>query len=182
MKKLLSLVLILCMLLCTACSSSTTPKGALKADMEDAKASPEEIIGDIGETGFGEDATSALVDRVLDFDYELGEENIDGDTATVKTTITTYPFGEIFTEVFTELLSKALSGEELSTDDVTKLMDESLLSKLDTAKKTYTATVTIELVKEDGSWVVQESDEMSNALTGGLLDFASNLNASAESE
>ena len=46
------------------------------------------------------------------------------------------------------------------------------MDALDKADKTYSKTITIELSQEDGEWVVQESDEMSNALTGGMLDFA----------
>lgn len=181
MKKLLSLGLILCMLLCTACGTYT-PTDALKADMEVAKSSPEEIIGDIGETGFGEEATMALVDKVLDFDYELLDEEIDGDTATVKTTITTYPFGEIFKNVITDIFAEALSGKEMTTEEAAKLMDQSLLDRLDEAEKSYKTTVSIKLTKEGDNWIVQESTEMSNALTGGLLDFMSQLSNSTESE
>ena len=38
----------------------------------------------IGSDGFGEEATQALIDKVLEFDYKLGEEKIDGDSATVE--------------------------------------------------------------------------------------------------
>ena len=181
MKKLLSLGLILCMLLCTACGTST-PRDALKADMEAAKSSPEEIIGDIGETGFGKEATSALVDKVLDFDYEVFDEKIDGNTATVETTITTYPFGEIFGNVVADLFAEALSGKEMTTEEAAQLMDQSLLDRLDEAEKSYKTTVSITLIKEGDNWIVQESDEMSNALTGGLLDFISQSSNSAASE
>ena len=33
--------------------------------------------------------------------------------------------------------------------------------------------VTVTLNQEDGQWVVQEDQEFSNALTGGMIDFAS---------
>lgn len=181
MKKLLSLVLILCMLLCTACGTST-PTDALKADMEIAKSSPEEIIADIGKTGFGEDATSALVEKILNFDYEFIEEKIDGNTATVETTITTYPFGEIFKNVVADVFVEALSGKEMTNDEAAKLMDQSLLDRLDEAEKSYKSTVTFKLTKEDDNWIVQESNDMTNALTGGLLDFMSQLSNTAASE
>ena len=155
----------------TACGTAS-PTDALKADLENAKSSPDEIIGQLGEDGFGEEATQALVDKVLEFDYQLGEEKIDGDKATVETTITTYPFGEIFTGIVADFITQAFANPDMTDDDASALLDQLLMDALDKADKTYSKTITIELSQEDGEWVVQESDEMSNALTGGMLDFA----------
>ena len=51
-------------------------------------------------------------------------------------------------------------------------LDQLLIESLDSAEKTYEATVTVTLINDGDAWVVQESDELSNALTGGMLDFA----------
>ena len=171
MKKVAILILALCLLFLTACGSSS-PTDALKADLEDAKSSPDEIIGELGEDGFGEEATQALIDKVLEFDYELGEENIDGDTATVETTITTYPFGEIFTSVVSDFINQAFSNTDMTDEEMTALLDSLLMDAMDNAEKSYSKTITVELKKDGGAWVVQESDDLSNALTGGMLDFA----------
>ncbi len=177
MKKLLVLLLTLCLVFGMAACGSASPSDALKADMENAKSNPEEIMGDIGEDGFGEKATQALVDKVLEFEYDLGEEVINGETATVETTITTYPFGDIFKTVITNYITAAFQSETVTTDDqMLELMDKLLIEELEKAEKTYTKTVTITLEQEDGAWVVQEDDEMANALTGGMLDFANNMN------
>lgn len=82
-KKVTILLLALCLVFLAACGAPS-PSDALKANLEDAKSSPDEIIEGIGSDGFGEEATQALIDKVLEFDYELGEEKIDGDTATVE--------------------------------------------------------------------------------------------------
>lgn len=171
MKKVSILLLALCLIFMTACGTAS-PTDALKADLENAKSSPDEIIGQLGEDGFGEEATQALVDKVLEFDYQLGEEKIDGDKATVETTITTYPFGEIFTGIVADFITQAFANPDMTDDDASALLDQLLMDALDKADKTYSKTITIELAQEDGKWVVQESDEMSNALTGGMLDFA----------
>ena len=171
MKKVSILLLALCLIFMTACGTAS-PTEALKADLENAKSSPDEIIGQLGEDGFGEEATQALVDKVLEFDYQLGEEKIDGDKATVETTITTYPFGEIFTGIVADFITQAFANPDMTDDDASALLDQLLMDALDKADKTYSKTITIELSQEDGEWVVQESDEMSNALTGGMLDFA----------
>lgn len=171
MKKVSILLLALCLIFMTACGTAS-PTDALKADLENAKSSPDEIIGQLGEDGFGEEATQALVNKVLEFDYQLGEEKIDGDKATVETTITTYPFGEIFTSIVGDFVTQAFANPDMTDDDASALLDQLLMDALDKADKTYSKTITIELSQEDGEWVVQESDEMSNALTGGMLDFA----------
>lgn len=171
MKKVSILLLALCLIFMTACGTAS-PTDALKADLENAKSSPDEIIGQLGEDGFGEEATQALVNKVLEFDYQLGEEKIDGDKATVETTITTYPFGEIFTGIVADFITQAFANPDMTDDDASALLDQLLMDALDKADKTYSKTITIELSQEDGEWVVQESDEMSNALTGGMLDFA----------
>lgn len=174
-KKATILLLALCLVFLAACGSSS-PTDALKADLENAKSSPDEIIKGLGADGFGEDATKALIDKVLEFDYEFGEEKIDGDTATVETTITTYPFGEIFTNIITKMLGEDLDKiGKMNETEAAAYLDEQLTSSLNDAKKDYSKTITVTLKKESGKWVVQEDDAFSNALTGGMLDFAQSM-------
>lgn len=176
MKKVLILLLALSLLMLTACGAPS-PSDVLKADLENAKSSPEEILGEMDENGFGAQAMDQLIDKVLEFDYELGEETIDGDTATVETTITTYPFGQIFTNVVTNFITQAFTNAgNLTDEDLANLMDDLLIAELEKAEKTYTETVSIQLKLEEDKWVVQETTEMSDALTGGLLTFADTMN------
>lgn len=174
MKKLSVLLLVLCVFFMTACASAT-PSEALKADMEDAKNNPEEIMGEIGEEGFGEEAMNALVNKLLEFEYELGEETINDDTATVETTITTYPFGDIFSTVMAQLLTEASSNPDITEEETNALIDKFLLEGLEKAEKDYTETATITLSKEAGIWVVQDDETMANALTGGIYNWTSNI-------
>ena len=144
-KKITILLLALCLVLLAACGEPS-PSDALKADIEKAKSS------------------------------KLGEEKVDGETATVDLTITTYPLGEIFTNVLSELFSSNL--EELGAmteEELTAYMDETLISNLDKAEKNFETDLTVTLKKQDGKWVVEESEEFTNALTGGMLDFASSM-------
>ena len=176
MKKVAILVLAFCMVFLAACGS-TSPSDALKADLEDAKSSPDAIIGEVGTDTFGEQATELLINKVLEFQYELGEETVDGDTATVETTITTYPFGEIFNDVVNDFIDEAYANPSIASDEaaLTALLDELMTKALNDADMTYVATISIELKKDGNSWVVQESDDLSNALTGGMLDFANGV-------
>ena len=177
MKKIAVALLALIMCFTFAACSSPSPTDALKADLENAKSSPDEIIGDMGSDGFGEEATEALVDKVLEFDYELGEESIDGDTATVEATITTYPFGEMFSNLLISFMGEALADPTMTEETMMDTLDQLLMDALDSAEKTYESTVTVTLVNDGEAWVVQESDELSNALTGGMLDFANSASS-----
>lgn len=176
MKKLITLLLVLVLCLgMAACGDKNSPSAALKADIENSKSSPDDIITDELIKSFGEEAGQAFVDKMLDFDYKLGEETVDGDTATVETTITTYPFGEIFTDVLTEYVTEAMADTDMSEEESTKLLGDLMTKALDSAEKSYETVVSIELVKVDDKWEVQESDEMANALTGGIYDMAGSL-------
>lgn len=175
-KKVTVLLLAFCLVLLAVACGEPSPADAVKADLEDAKSSPEEILEGVGSEGFGEEATQLLIDKMLDFDYELGEEAVNGDSATVELSLTTYPFGEIFTTVINNLFNTDMTTIAGMTEDgLNAWMDEMLISELNAAEKTYTADVTVELEKVDGHWAVQESEELSNAITGGMMDFASGM-------
>ena len=175
-KKVTILLLAFCLVFLAACGSPS-PSDALKADLENAKSSPDEIMDGLGSDGFGEEATQALIDKVLEFDYELGEETIDGDTATVEATITTYPFGEMFSNLLISFMGEALADPTMTEETMMDTLDQLLIESLDSAEKTYEATVTVTLINDGDAWVVQESDELSNALTGGMLDFANSASS-----
>ena len=51
-------------------------------------------------------------------------------------------------------------------------MGEALISQLNAAEKTYSSNFTLELYLADGNWKLQDSLEMSDALTGGMTSLA----------
>ena len=156
-----------------------SPSDALKADMENAKSGAEDLMGDLDDS-LGEEAGQAFIDKMLDFDYKLGEESVDGDTATVETTITTYPFGDIFSQVLTDYITEAFSNLDMTEEEGQQLMASLMTEALDKAEKSYETTVTVNLAKEDGQWVVQEDDALANALTGGIYDMANSYSSLAD--
>src|SRR5699024_6523434 len=109
-----------------------------------------------------------------DFEYVIGDETIDGENATVEVTIKTYPLGDIFEDVFTSLISQIMSDP---TMDVDTAMSDLLIEKISAAEKTYEQTVTVDLVMSDGQWQVQTNDDIVNALSGGMNDFANNMDS-----
>lgn len=121
-----------------------------------------------------------LVPKLREFDYELSNEQIDGDTATVDVKITTYAAGDAFSSFMSDYISQAftlaLSGA--SEDQITELASSIFSSKIKTMEKSYTDTVTLNLTKVDGSWKVDALDnygEIADALVGGLITTAQSI-------
>lgn len=116
-----------------------------------------------------------MVPKMLDFDYELSNEVIDGDKATVDVKISTYRIGDAFTAFFSDYLSQAfiLAFSDASEEDMDTLATTILTGKLaDLTEKSYEKTATINLTNKDGKWVVDmldTNDDFLDAVTGGLL-------------
>lgn len=69
MKKFIAVLLVLIMCFGMTACSQDSPSDALKADLENAKANPEELAEGMDE-GFGEEAGKAFVDKMLSSDSE----------------------------------------------------------------------------------------------------------------
>lgn len=117
---------------------------------------------------------NTLMPKLREFDYEVSNEQINGDTATVDVTITTYAVGDAFSSFLSDYMNQAvtLAFSGASEDDLTVLAESILDSKINSMEKSYTDTVTISLTKSDNTWKVdtlQEDGEVEDALLGGLL-------------
>ena len=119
--------------------------------------------------------------KILDFDYEIGEEKIKDDKATVEVTIKTYNLGNALTESFGSYMSQAiaLAFSDTSDEDMTKLFISILQSKIDACSdKNYSKTVKVPLTKTDDGWKIdkiKDDSDLMNALSGGLVDAADTL-------
>lgn len=123
--------------------------------------------------------------KLLDFDYTVSDEQIDGDSATVKVTVNTYNFGSIFSKAVQDTLSTAfMYAFSTDQDAAQKATTQAMIDSLDTQMKSLTdkdksATATVSLEKQDGNWVVQPFDgDFYNALTGGAYDLSNNMQKS----
>lgn len=116
-----------------------------------------------------------MVPKILDFDYELSNEQIDGDKATVDVKITTYRIGDAFTAFFSDYLSQALilAFSDASEEELDAMATTILSGKLaDLSEKSYEKTATLSLSMKDDKWVIDEvqtGDDIVDALTGGLV-------------
>ncbi len=141
----------------------------------------ESVGGDIDGSGDLTDDEKAVMQKfagkLCDFDYELGDEKVDGNNATVNVSVTTYDFGEAvdnaLKDYLEEALAQAFSGKELSTAKSNKIFYKAFGKQLDKlTDKSVQTDAQLSLTKgDDGSWKVSELDnDAVNALTGQLLD------------
>ena len=116
MKKIIvvALVAVFCLGALAGCSSAPSPTQVTQNFLDAVKASDSEEIqnsytngsfsfedmtsSEASEEGtqLNEETANALSSKLLEFDYELSNEQINGDTATVDVAITTYPLGDAF--------------------------------------------------------------------------------------
>ncbi len=198
MKKLLTLLLISSMLF--ACSTNKQEEtetesndqtqteetnetyDVVNAYLEEKRQSiKESFLTDKEDENANFDGIAAVEEMLGDYQTELSNEVIDGDSATVDVTVKTYDMGNLISEYITDSISKAL---ELSLEDENadyeSAIAEILQEKIDNCKangKTYTQTITITLHKEDGTWTVDESDTLDDALSGGINAAMEEINS-----
>lgn len=123
-----------------------------------------------------------MVPKMLDFDYEISNEQIDGDKATVDVKVTTYNIGDAFTAFFSDYLSQALilAFSDASEEELDSMATTILSGKLaDLTEKKFEKTATLSLSMNDDKWVVDEiksGDDIVDGLTGGLVSAFANMN------
>lgn len=166
-------------------SYSGDPNTLFSSELEDVSAEADAASADAA----AEDQATAELQGVIDdeltpklreFDYEISNEQIDGDMATVDVKMTTYAAGEALTSFVSDYVSQAiaLAFSGASEEEISELATSLFSSKMKTMEKNYTDTVTLNLTKVDGSWKVDALDvdsEMSDALMGGLISAASTM-------
>lgn len=108
--------------------------------------------------------------------YEIIDEKIDGDTATVKAKITNINMTIIMGKYITEALALAFSqiGEtDVDEAELEKQMEDLLVDLLSQEEiEMITTEVGIKLNKVDEDWKIDLNDELINALFGGIMNFA----------
>jgi hypothetical protein len=123
-----------------------------------------------------------MVELVLKhFDYKIISSSEDGDSATVKAEITNINMSVILADFISEAFTLAFSGLDEKTMD-TQMNNKftELLNRED--NKTVTKTVEIKLAKKGDSWKISISDELTDAIFGGMISAAKEMNDSFGSD
>jgi hypothetical protein len=161
------------------------PEAAVTRTLDALKARPYTEIANSSSIGneYLADVMDQIAKRALDFDYALGEADIDGDRADVEITITTYPFGQVFEDSMDSFLTNiaeeiaedekqkvaasGISESDAEAEALTEVENEAEAEALGTrfaqlfsenlekADKTYTTKATVTLLKSaDGRWTI----------------------------
>ena len=123
----------------------------------------------------GETLEEALLKKILDFDYEITNEKIDGDKATVTVDVTTYPMGDTFSQIYADLMTQiwGLAFSDASDKEVQTVIDGIFTKHWDAmTEKSYKGTADLSLTKTEDGWKVDEIDDdgdFFNVLTGNMV-------------
>ena len=128
----------------------------------------------------GDKLLEDLQTKLREFEYTLGEEEVDGDRAIVKVKITTYDFSGAVNDFLTDFVIESstlkLKG---STDEIGNAAVSLFQEQLDKlTEKEFERETELALTNTDGVWKVDELDQDSeflNALTGGFVQAITDL-------
>jgi len=159
---------------------------ALKA--QDLEALEQVYEGDVKDFSLAEEIDDptllALADKamekMLDFDYTLDNEQINGNNATVDVLFKTYDFEGIFKDLTDGILPNIMDPGIFSKDpqtieqEILGTLTENFAEALKNVKKDKDVTVPLKLVRKGGKWMVKDlnkSDDLMFALSGGIGKF-----------
>lgn len=144
---------------------------SLESDSDDAS---DDSSGELSQ-----EAQDLLAEKLKSFEYTVGNESIDGDTATVEVTIKTYNMSTVLSNFISEYFQQgfALAFSGASEEQLNALASQVLTNQLESAQMDYEKTVPLKMSKVDGKWVVDnlsDQDGFVNVLTGGMIDALEN--------
>lgn len=179
----------------TGCSKSggTEPDQVLSSTLDAVKVMDQEAVA----KGFSEDKTDAMGLNTDDsskeekemlklfFDklsYKIVDTKVEGDNATIKAEITNIDFTKAMGNYFTKVLEVSMSnatakeGEQLSDEALQKKTEELLVEMLSASDvEMITKEVAVQMTKVDGSWKIETSDELLDAITGGMMSLGAQM-------
>ena len=189
-KKVISLILALGMLLSLAACSSSSPEDTVRQGLDALKNLDQETVNQVFESGDSsvsdlsldsEDETSQEINKQVfgALTYKITGSNVDGDTATVTTEITTKDMSTIFSDLMQEAMSLYMQqGGQASSEDLQQQLVDTMKEKLSSAG-TATNTVDITVNKDsEGQWKIAMDQDLANALTGGMINAITQMGQS----
>jgi len=162
-KRFIIFSILLILLLTTACSMNTTPTSSVEKVLSKYNTNDEEIVVELDDYVNNSELTDeqakkykeVYLKQFKDMKYEIKDEKIDGDNATVTVQITVYDYYNAENKA-NEYLQN--NQDKFKTDDV---YDESLfmdykLKQLSEVNETVDYTLDFTLTKVKNEWVVND--------------------------
>lgn len=200
MRKVIACVLTIFVVLLVGCKASPSPDSVLKsyfaaAKSQDTKTMQSLSISDSSSTSTSVSSSSSatsdaeskkmmkLVFSKMDVTIEEAAK-INGDNATVKAKITAPDTKKIMQNCIAAAFSSALSSafsssSSTSSNDASTAMTKMFaneLSKSDVALST--TEMNVQLMKKDGQWKVKMTDNLTDAMTGGMYSYLKSVSDS----
>ncbi|WP_158534724.1 DUF5105 domain-containing protein [Romboutsia maritimum] len=102
-----------------------------------------------------------LINKFSKVQGKVLSEKIDKDKAQVEVELRSINLGKILGEVFKENISQAFSGEELSEEAISNMLIEKIKEAQISTRKG-----TIDLVKVDGNWEIDNKKSLASLILG----------------
>lgn len=126
--------------------------------------------------------STKMMEMILSYEYVVKESVIakDGLTAVVTIEFTTIDIGQLFKDFTTEYMTKAfeLAFSGATEEEITQVGIEVFLEVSNAAVKDKITTVEVDMVKEDGKWMIKGgSDNLAlfDGLMGGLITYMEDM-------
>lgn len=177
MKKIL--IILTCMLIMVGCVLDKTPKTATEDLFKKYQKLDDAVLTDLELTTEGteltnnkqkEDYMKAMKMQYSDLKYEIIDEDITGDQASVKVKITVYDFYKIQKDANDYLESHPDEFLKNDVHDKDKFMEYKLKNMLDASDRVE-YTITVELEKEDDEWVPTSFDKTTLEKIHGTYNY-----------
>lgn len=155
-------------------SNKSTPTGTLEQILTALKTNDyskvenyKELIGSSGvleDSELDQEAQKLLFEKL---EWNIKEENVDGDTATIELEITNKDFKTVIKNYMQTVLKIAFSGQEINEEQMTNYLLDELKNE---EVGLVTENQTIVMKKVDEKWEIEDLEEFMNALMPGLSD------------
>lgn len=179
MKKLL---LIISMFLLSACSLSNSPKSKVEGYLNQYNNLSENVKLDLESQVVSENLSDknkelykeALIKQYKNMKYEIKDETINAEVATVKVKITVLDYFEALNE--SDKYSKENPNKFYNANQEfdKELFNSYKLKKISETKETVDYDITFNLNKVDGQWKLENPDRVTLEKIHGLYDYTSN--------
>ena len=205
MKKILGVLLAVSMgISLVACGSSrdsaeTVVDNAIKAFQSADQDQTQQYWGDTNFTETSDGLTSEdeaysqeLIEKIaggLTYTIAGSSEDENTGTATVTVEFTNIDMGAVMSDWIADMMSTVFGyaflpeDQQPSDEELNQIYMDSLKEVIDNHKDdTVTNTVDISLSLIDEEWKINTTDDVVNAMVGGMMDFADSVNETSEFE
>jgi hypothetical protein len=124
---------------------------------------------------------------VENLDIEVNSSTIDGNLAKINTTISNTNFQVVLQETFAYVIpivfENAFSEDTLSEEDMNLLLEDTMREMIFSDEVEIVSTkVDIILLQEEGTWKIEYTDDLQNAIFYGLSNFYDDISEAFEQD